>query len=253
MDWHRRYLQQAQWTRDLRTYIFERAGVNNAGRVHTAAPRRAPLVLEVGCGTGAILGEIPTHISLYGLDIDSEALAQCRVHVPAALLVQGNALQLPHANQIFDIVYCHFLLLWVNDPLQALLEMKRVAKSGAHIIAFAEPDYTARIDEPRELVPLGQWQTESLRKQGADPSLGARLADLFFRAGIQIIETGPIQNVSQEPSLEDWEMEWKVIESDLTGLVSREDIHEMKTLDQQARIQGERVLYVPTYFAWGRI
>jgi hypothetical protein len=165
--------------------------------------------------------------------------------------VQGNALELPYSNQVFDIVYCHFLLLWVGNPLQALLEMKRAAKAGAHIIAFAEPDYTARVDEPRELVQLGQWQAESLRRQGADPGLGAQLDDLFFEAGIQLIETGTVQNAGLEPSPEEWEIEWAVIESDLAGFIPSKDIHKMKTLDQQARRRGTRVLHVPTYFAWG--
>lgn len=240
MDWHKRYLQQAQWTRDLRAYLFKQADLSDKSRV-----------LEVGCGTGAILSELPNHISLHGLDIDSAALTQCRSNVPAASLIQGDALQLPYSSENFDIVYCHFLLLWVRDPLQALLEMKRVGKSGAHIIAFAEPDYTARIDEPIELTPLGKWQTESLVRQGADPGLGGRLADLFSRAGIEVVETGTIQNADQEPSTEEWEIEWAVLESDLTGSVPREDIQILKRLDQQAWKQGKRKLHVPTYFAWG--
>jgi SAM-dependent methyltransferase len=240
MDWHQRYLQQARWTRDLRTYLFKKAGLDTASRV-----------LEAGCGTGAILSELPDDISLHGLDIDRAALGQCRVHAPAASLVQGNALGLPYANQVFDIVYCHFLLLWVGDPLRALFELKRVAKSGAHVIAFAEPDYTARVDEPRELAPLGEWQAESLKRQGADPSLGGRLDDLFFEAGIRLIETGVIQNTGLDSSPEEWEIEWAVIESDLAGFIPSDDLHKMKTLDQQARTRRGRVLHVPTYFAWG--
>jgi SAM-dependent methyltransferase len=242
MDWHRRYLQQAGWTRQLRAYLFKQAGLNKASHA-----------LEVGCGTGAILSELPNHISLHGLDIDPAALKQCRAHTPKAFLVQGNALQLPYSNKTFDIVYCHFLLLWVKDPLQALLEMKRVAEAGAHVIAFAEPDYTARLDEPRALVPLGQWQTESLRRQGADPALGARLADIFFEAGIELVETGTIQTTGNDPSPTEWEVEWAVIESDLAGFIPSEEVQKMKWLDQQARLYRERTLHVPTYFAWGRV
>jgi SAM-dependent methyltransferase len=240
MDWHRRFLQQAKWTRDLRAYLFKQAGLNRDSRV-----------LEVGCGTGAILSELATHVWLHGLDIDFAALVQCHVHAPSTSLVQGDALQLPYSDRAFDIVYCHFLLLWVGDPLRALLEMKRVAKAGAHILAFAEPDYTARVDEPPELAPLGQRQAESLRRQGADPGLGARLADLFLRAGIELIETGTLQSAESDASPEDWEIEWAVIESDLAGFIPGEDIHKMRRLDQRARARGERVLYVPTYFAWG--
>ena len=241
MDWHGRYLQQARWTRELREYLFKQTGWNEASRI-----------LEVGCGTGAILAELTNRASLHGLDIDSDALAQCQVHVPSAALVRGDALRLPYLHASFDIIYCHFLLLWVRDPLQALMEMKRVSKTGAHIFAFAEPDYTARVDEPSELVPLGQWQAEALRRQGADPGLGAKLADLFFRAGIDLVETGTIQEAESELSIEDWETEWEVIESDLAGFIPGEDIYRMKYLDQQARTRGERVLHVPTYFAWGR-
>ena len=78
------------------------------------------------------------------------------------------------------------------------------------------------------------------------------MADLFFRAGIEIIETGTIQSADRDLSPDEWEIEWAVIESDLAGLVAGEDLHKMKILDQQARADGERELYVPTYFAWGR-
>jgi SAM-dependent methyltransferase len=154
---------------------------------------------------------------LHGLDIDPAALAECQIHTPDAVLTNGNALELPYSNKAFDIVFCHFLLLWVRDPLQALHEMKRVTKSGGHIIAFAEPDYSKRIDQPDELVQLGKWQTESLKGQGADPGLGARLAELFFQAEIKILETGTMQSVENEPSTEEWEIEWAVIESDLAA------------------------------------
>jgi len=240
MNWHTRYTQQAKWTRDLRAYIFNKIDLNETYRV-----------LEVGCGTGAILSELPTHLSLNGLDIDPDALVQCQIHVPSAMLTCGDALLLPYPNNSFDVVYCHFLLLWANDPLGALLEMKRVTVDKGYIIAFAEPDYTARIDKPEKLVQLGKWQTESLKNQGVDPSFGARLAESFFQAGIRIIETGPIQNVGNEASLDDWEIEWKVIESDLAEMVPKADIQKMKHIDSAARERGERVLNVPTYFAWG--
>lgn len=242
MNWHKRYAQQAAWTRDLRSYFFEKAGLANARRV-----------LEVGCGTGAILHELVAPASIYGLDINLPSLAECQIHVPRTMLVQGNAFSLPYSDQTFDIVYCHFLLLWVNDPLQALLEMRRVTKPGGHILAFAEPDYSQRIDKPEELIPLGMWQIESLKRQGADPSFGSRLAESFFEAGIKINETGTIQGVEKEPSHDEWEMEWAVIESDLTGIVPDVDIQKMKALDAQARTRGERVLHVPTYFAWGQV
>lgn len=242
MNWHARYAQQARWTRDLRTYIFDKIQPDDVSRL-----------LEVGCGTGAVLSELPPHVPLHGLDLDPAALAQCRIHAPAASLTCGDALHLPYPNHSFDITCCHFLLLWVRDPLQALTEMKRVTKAGGHVVAFAEPDYSNRIDKPEELVPLGRWQADALRKQGADPGFGAHLAESFFEAGIRLIETGTIQGGEGEASPGEREMEWAVIEADLAGSVSSEDIQKMKLLDKTARERGERVLHVPTYFAWGQV
>lgn len=242
MNWHTRYTQQATWTRDLRTYIFDKVGLKNAR-----------YVLEAGCGTGAILSELPHHLHSFGLDINRDVLAECRIHASNALLIQGDALKLPYLNESFDVVYSHFLLLWVHDPSQALQEMKRVARTGGYVIAFAEPDYSSRVDQPDELVPLGKWQTESLVRQGANPNVGAQLATLFYKTGIQIIETGTIQTQEKEPSAEEWEIEWDVIESDLKEWVSDSDIQKMMRLDQEAWKQKKRVLNVPTYFAWGQV
>ena len=242
MKWHTRFTQQATWTRGLRNYIFDKIELENASRM-----------LEVGCGTGAILSELPGSVSPHGLDVDPISLLECRLHAPQAELVQGDALYLPYSGNSFDIVYSHFLLLWVRDPLQALQEMKRVTQANGYVIAFAEPNYMERLDRPPGLIPLGQWQTEALKRQGADPSLGRRLAELFFKAGITIIETGTIKSQGKESSLEEWEIEWEVLESDLRDSVPERDIQTMKELDKRAREQGERVLHVPTYFAWGRV
>jgi ubiquinone/menaquinone biosynthesis C-methylase UbiE len=238
MNWHSRYLQQAEWTRELRTYLFEQVGFANAQRI-----------LEVGCGTGAILCDLTTPAALHGLDLEPASLAECRVHAPGALLTRSDAHSLPYPDQSFDIVYCHFLLLWVHDPLQVVREMARVGRS---VLALAEPDYSQRVDEPTSLKPLGQWQMEALRRQGANPCFGAALAETFFQAGIKLIETGPIQGQAVMRSAQDWETEWNVIEADLEGFVSGEEIQKMKKLDETARKQGERRLYVPTFFAWGR-
>lgn len=242
MNWHARYLQQATWTRDLRAYLFEKADLNHAQRV-----------LEVGCGTGAILSTLATPASLFGVDVNPLALVECEQYVPRAQLTRANGLAFPYSNQIFDIVYCHYFLLWVNDPLQAMLEMKRVTKSGGHVIAFAEPDYMNRVDKPDELKILGQWQREALKRQGADPSFGSQLADTFYQAGIKLIETGTIQPARNDPTVEAGEMEWAVMQADLAESVSAEEIQKMKHMDEQAWARGERVLYVPTYFARGRV
>ncbi|NOY97662.1 MAG: class I SAM-dependent methyltransferase [Chloroflexi bacterium] len=241
--WHRRFTQQAGWTRELRAYLFRQAGLDRARRV-----------LEVGCGTGAILADLPASAALHGLDLNLPRLTLARIHAPAASLANGDALALPYPSRTFDATLCHFLLLWAVDPLQALCEMARVTRPGGALLALAEPDYSGRIDQPPELSQLGQWQAESLRRQGADPDLGRGLAELFERAGIAPVETGTIsRGESDPPAPDERALEWAVLESDLGGFVPAEVLSKMKELDETAWERGERVVYVPTYYAWGRV
>jgi len=56
----------------------------------------------------------------------------------------------------------------------------RVTQPGGAILVCAEPDYGGRLDYPD--LPIGRWQAEALRREGADPLLGRKLRALF-RAG----------------------------------------------------------------------
>jgi len=244
MDWHARYSQQARWTANVRNYLFARAGVGTAHKI-----------LEIGCGTGAVLSEFPslTKAGAFGLDIDLKAARQSQQNVQSAMLTCGDGIALPYSSQTFDIVLCHFLLLWAKSPVGILKEMKRVVQRGGAVIALAEPDYASRLDYPSTLEPLGRWQAESLRRRGADPEAGRKLPGWFTAAGITPIETGIIAGGwSAASSSDERTLEWAVIESDLVGQIPAQDLQELKKLDEAAWANGERVLFVPTFYAWGR-
>jgi hypothetical protein len=108
------------------------------------------------------------------------------------------------------------------------------------------------VDKPDELAVFGRWQTESLRRQGADPFIGIRLPELFHQAGIRPVETGRLQMDGKPlPGPVDRELEWAVMEADLLGLVPVAEIQRLKRLDEAAWGRGERVLQVPTYWMLG--
>ena len=245
INWHVRFTQQAGWTVPLRKYLYEKANLLQAGAI-----------LEVGCGTGAVLAELPTftNAQLHALDLDHARLLEACEHAPSARFVNGNALALPYPAHAFDVSLCHFLLLWVSDPVQVLREMRRVTCSGGAVLVMAEPDYSHRIDQPQELARLGELQTRALQQQGADPAVGLKLPALFDQAGIKLVETGILKKLKNEAlSAEEWELEWSVLEYDLAGRLSPSEIASLKKFDIQSRLQGERSLFVPTHFAWGRV
>ncbi|MFH2040458.1 MAG: class I SAM-dependent methyltransferase [Chloroflexota bacterium] len=245
INWHIRFTQQASWTSPLRNYLYQKADLENAS-----------LILEVGCGTGAILSELPmlTNACIHGVDLDYTRLQEANTHVPSASFINGNALALPFPARFFEICFCHFLLLWVGDPVQVLREMGRVTRTGGNILVMAEPDYSQRMDTPQEMARLGELQNKSLRIQGADPIIGSRLTSLFSQAGINLMEKGTLQRSAPEAlKAEDWELEWRVLESDLAVLLPESEIASLKQIDLESRLKGQRTLYIPTHYAWGQI
>ncbi|GAB4488501.1 MAG: hypothetical protein Fur0016_14270 [Anaerolineales bacterium] len=244
MNWHIRYQQQARWTEPLRAYLFEKAGL--------AAARQ---ILELGCGTGALLQSLPVKpgAAIHGADWNLPAVIEASAHAPSACLLCADAHCLPYPNAAFDLTFCHYLLLWVKNPAQVLAEMRRVTRPGGAVLALAEPDYGARIDYPPALEPLGRRQTESLLRQGADPQMGRKLAGLFAGAGLRQVETGILGSEWRNSTLIEQNLEWDVLQADLAGYLPAQDIEKMKELDETAWRTGQRVLFVPTFFAWGRV
>ncbi len=241
LDDHAVFCRQAEWTRSLRAYLFACAGLVGARRV-----------LEVGCGTGAVLGELAGLPGVYGLDIRLDYLLEGRSRLEGAQLVCGDALALPYPDGIFEAVFCHYFLLWVKEPLAALLEMRRVTRAGGWILALAEPDYAHRLDRPLYLAPLGRWQRRALQRRGADPDVGARLKALFRQAGLRVLEAGILRSWEATGSEHAGEQEWAILTSDLRGYLPNGILQGMRFLDALARRRGKRLLFVPTHFAIGQ-
>lgn len=244
MDWHQRYLQQAKWTYPLRQYIYRQVKLQDARKV-----------LDVGCGTGALLQELyeTSSAEVFGLDIDSQALSQASKHCNSAFLTQADAHKLPFPRDCFDTVLCHFVLLWTKDPAAVIAEMKRVTRPNGAIVALAEPDYPGRIDFPTGLEVIGRLQTTALERQGADPALGRRLAGLFSKNGLVDLEVGVLGGHWKLPvPKQELDLEWDILRSDLEELLSPTELVEFHFMDAEARQSGERILYVPTFYACGR-
>jgi SAM-dependent methyltransferase len=244
IDWRRRYQQQAGWTRAVRDYVYAHSQIQQALRV-----------LEVGCGPGVILEDFsqPGSPAAFGIDLDRSALDLAAEVLRRAVLVEGDGLALPFASGSFDHCLCHFLLLWVVDPLTLLLEMKRVLQPGGFVLVLAEPDYGGRVDYPAELAQLGAWQRAALHAQGAQPDMGRQVRALLHQAGLTGVQAGVMGGQwSVPPSQAEWETEWAVVKADFGDSVSSSTLAEYQKKDAAAWDRGERILFVPTFYAWGR-
>ena len=243
--WHARFLQQAGWTRQVRRYLAGQLGISNRARI-----------LEAGCGTGAITADLwqdgPSQV--YGLDLSPAFLRKASGYDPRTLFSVGDVYRLPYADKSFDLSVAHFLLLWLERPLDGLREMMRVTCPGGNIVLFAEPDYPARIDYPLPLARLGALQEQALKRQGAHPEIGRTIASLLVRAGCVDVHSGLMGGQWSAPAdLSGTVSEHEILRADLSGNLSENELDDLLSLDLKAWEEGWRVLFVPTFYAWGKI
>jgi phosphatidylethanolamine/phosphatidyl-N-methylethanolamine N-methyltransferase len=97
-------------------------------------------ILEVGVGTGLSLPLYPKHVSVTGIDISREMLAQAEARVRRRRLSQVEALlemdaqNLTFPDHRFDKVAVMYALSGLPDPVRALREMMRVCRPGGTIV-----------------------------------------------------------------------------------------------------------------------
>jgi len=116
--------------RDLALRLLER----NLPRRSSPAP-----VLDLGCGTGAVLSELEARRGTVGLDFSARALAFCRQRgLPR--LVQGDGARLPFTANGFDGIVGLDIFEHIEDDTAALSEAFRVLNPGG-VLILSVPAY----------------------------------------------------------------------------------------------------------------
>jgi len=239
-EWDVQFRRQAAWTHSVRSHLYRRVNLHFAANV-----------LDVGCGTGIITEEIAdqTRGSVVGLDIDPAMVAWSQEHGRRATYHLGDARDLPFPGASFDVVLCHFVLLWIDEAARAVREMARVTRPGGAVVACAEPDYGGRIDWP--VLPLGRLQAEALRREGADPLAGRQLKGWFAGAGLQT-EVGVYPCLWDDAALRaEFAGEWRLMERTLAGLASPAELARLQAEDWAAIEAGARTVFMPMFYAVG--
>lgn len=236
---HNQYQRQAAWTKALRLFLYRQ--VQLAGKKS---------ILELGCGTGVILGELSgrTGARLCGIDADPEMTAFARARNPGLDLRTARAEKLPFPKDSFDLIVTHCFWLWQKDPGKVLAEAKRVLKKGGQLVSLGEPDYMGRIDEPTELGGIRDLILGTLVKQGADPGLAGKLETLMVKAGFKA-EAGRQENRwGWREYQKEFEAEWKFIRH-LCGPGG--ELRTLKRKDSKAVENRTRKLLMPVCWAIG--
>jgi ubiquinone/menaquinone biosynthesis C-methylase UbiE len=149
-------------------------------------------VLDVGCGPGTITVDIASRVApgiVTAVEMTADVLAEAAklAHesgVDNLVFDEADVHALPYPDGTFDIVHAHQVLQHVSDPVQALREMRRVAKPGG-LVAARDADYAAMTWYP-SIPALDDWLSvyhATARSNGGEPDAGRRLLDWAQQAG----------------------------------------------------------------------
>ena len=151
-------------------------------------------ILDIGCGPGTISADLaalvpdghvtavdyaPAIVERAAREAESRGLQNMNFAV-------ADVHDLLYEDDTFDVVHAHQVLQHVGDPVQALREMRRVAKPGG-IVAARDSDYRAFTWFP-ESDGLTKWldlYEEVARANGGEPDAGRRLKAWALRAGFK--------------------------------------------------------------------
>ncbi|HLZ25373.1 MAG TPA: class I SAM-dependent methyltransferase [Ktedonobacterales bacterium] len=198
-----RYLSPISFLEDRAAGHYSRMALDC---LDLAEPQAEEALIEIGCGTGALLRGIAQRFGLArvaGLDINRFLLREARALADAAGLAEqlefheGSAEAIPFPNATFDLV-CSSTVLEEVDADRALAEMVRITKPGGRVVVVVRAmdlRFWTNLPLPegvaeKMLAPAGGVSASGC----ADGSLLRRLG----AAGLQGVRGGPVWSWHQD-------------------------------------------------------
>jgi SAM-dependent methyltransferase len=163
--------------------------------------------LDVGCGPGALTGELVGRVGPDGVaavDPSPPFVEAARERHPGVDVRLGAAEALPFDDGTFDVALAQLVVHFMADPVAGLREMARVTKLGGAVAACVW-------DHAGGQGPLSVfWQAvHEIDPEAHDESglAGAReghLVELFREAGLGDIEPTLLDACVEHPTFEEW-------------------------------------------------
>jgi SAM-dependent methyltransferase len=194
--------------------------------------RHGQVVLDVGCGPGALTGELVRRLgpeAVAAVDPSEPFVEAARTRHPGVDVAQASAEQLPFPNDAFDAALAQLVVHFMSDPVAGLAEMARVTRRDG-VVAACVWDHAGG-QGPLSLF----WQAARQLDPGVEDEsrlAGAReghLSDLFRSAALRDVEESVLAASLQHATFEEW---WEPF----TGGVGPAGAH-VARLDAERRVE----------------
>ena len=169
--------------------------------------RAGQRVLDVGCGPGALTGELVRRVggeAVTAVDPSEPFVAAAKARHPTVNVQRASAESLPFDDGVFDAALAQLVVHFMVDPVAGLREMARVTQPGGVLAACVW-------DHAGNRSPLaGFWQVARELDSGAQDEselAGARdghLRELFAEAGLESVLETTIEASIEFSSFDEW-------------------------------------------------
>ena len=222
-------------------------------------------VADFGCGVGAMTRNLAEMVgpigSATGIDVHERQLVEAGKHcagcgVSNVLFWKADACDTRLSDNMFDLVYCRFLLIHLPDPLTCLREMKRVLKPGG-IIFVEDGDLRSGGSAPSSALDhFGGLFDRLGPKKGVDYRLGRDLYHLVKRVDFKDIEVAiyqPAYSRGRERVFLKWSIEEAGEGLISAGVLTRSELEQILDQMQSASDNPDILVLMPRMSqVWGR-
>jgi len=165
-------------------------------------------VLDVGCGPGALTGELVRRVgpeAVSALDPSEQFVLAVRRSYPGVTVERATAESIPHADGSFDAALAQLVVHFMSDPVAGLREMGRVTRAGGTVAACVW-DHSEGGTGPLSVYYEALHEVDPSRPNESDRPGTRRghLAELFREAGLENVEEATLIASVEHPSFDEW-------------------------------------------------
>jgi SAM-dependent methyltransferase len=215
--------------------------------------RNGQQVLDVGCGPGALTGELVQRLgakSVSAVDPSEPFVEAARARYPGVDVRRSTAEALPHGDDTFDASLAQLVVHFMSDPVRGLGEMARVTRPEGVVAACVWDLGGGRAPLSPFWQAARELDPDVTDESGRPGTRAGQLGDLFARAGLRDVEETEISSTVEHTSFDEWWEPFTFGVGPTGGYVKTLSEEQLAELREHARRLLPDGAFTLTTYAW---